>query len=83
MQRKKDGRLQEQMLVSYQSWDHSSEQGVHRELGGTDASQSVEKGAQESPGRSSRGDTERGREGLGLGGWKFEHAKRQHRKGYI
>jgi len=66
MQTKKDGRLQEQMLVSYQSWDHSSEQGVHIELGGTDASQSVEKGAQESPGRSIRG-TDRGREGLGLG----------------
>jgi len=46
------------MLVSYQSWDHSSEQGVHRELGGTDASQFVEKGAQESPGRSSKGHRE-------------------------
>ena len=55
LQTKRDGKLQEQMLVSYQSWDHSSEQGVHRELGGTDASPSVEKGAQESPGRSSKG----------------------------
>jgi len=51
MQSKKD---RTNVLVSYHSLDHSSEQGVHRELGGTDASQSVEKGAQESPGRSSK-----------------------------